>query len=215
MPGGAGLRRFVDPPPVAFASRKPERLGEACELCGTPIGDEHRHVVNVQTRRLLCSCIPCALLFTAHGAGSGNFRAVPDRYVRTEIDDVQWERLQVPVAMAFFFYNSVLGRVVAQYPSPAGATESLLDLSAWDSIVEQNDAVATLEPDVEAFVVRRALDRTSEAYLVPVDICYELVGLLRMHWTGFDGGPEARQDIAEFFERIRARARPLVRAGDG
>ncbi len=44
-------------------------------------------------------------------------------------------------------------------------------------------------------------------YLVPIDACYELVGLLRMHWTGFDGGPEARADIDAFFERVRSRVR--------
>ena len=210
MTAAGGLGRFLNGP-----ARPQQRLGEACEMCGVAIPDEHRHVVNLENRRLLCACTPCSLLFTQAGAGRGNFRAVPDRYAATDITPEQWEQLQVPVAMAFFFVNSALGRVVAQYPSPAGATESLLDLAAWDAITAANPVASALEADVEALIVRR--DRSGEvrAFLVPIDACYELVGALRMHWTGFDGGPEAQRDIDAFFERAEARSRPLAEAAGG
>ena len=82
---------------------------------------------------------------------------------------------------------------------------SLLDLHAWDDIASATPLVADLVDDVEALIVRR--DRGhDEAYLVPIDACYELVGLLRMHWSGFDGGAEARADVDGFFERVQARA---------
>ncbi len=48
---------------------------------------------------------------------------------------------------------------------------------------------------------------------MPVDVCYELVGRMRLHWQGFDGGAEARADLAAFFDRVRARAR-IVKGGD-
>jgi hypothetical protein len=35
---------------------------------------------------------------------------------------------------------------------------------------------------------------------------YQLVGTVRLHWRGFDGGTEARQHIDEFFEPARSRA---------
>jgi hypothetical protein len=110
--------------------------------------------------------------------------------------------------MAFFFFNSMLGRIVAQYPSPAGATESLLDLSAWDAVTEASPLAREMVPDVEALIVRRSREG-NESYLVPIDVCYELVGRIRMHWTGFDGGEEARQDITGFFARVRAHSRPI------
>ena len=105
-------------------------------MCGVPIADEHRHVVNVESRRLLCACVPCSLLFTRTAPDAAT--TAPSRTATAAAQSSttqQWERLQVPVGMAFFFHNSALGRVVAQYPSPAGATESLLDLDAWDTIV--------------------------------------------------------------------------------
>ena len=210
----SGLHRFVARSPVGFAQRKVTAQDERCELCGTRIATEHPHVVNLERRSLLCACRPCALLFTREGAGRGNFRTVPDRYLtdpQSPLSEAQWDALQVPVGVAFFFVNSVLGRVVALYPGPAGATESLLDLDAWDAVAATNPLAAALQPDVEAFIVRR--DRGhDEAYLVPIDVCYELVGRLRMHWSGFDGGPEARADLEAFFERVRASARPLERA---
>lgn len=203
-----GLRRFTNTAPtLPFPLRQQEPAGERCEMCGTPIAGEHPHVVNIQSRRLLCTCRPCHLLFTRDGAGWHNFRAVPDRYLADPehpLTAAQWEALDVPVGMAFFFHNSVLGRVVAQYPSPAGATESLLDLTAWEAI--EHPLAAALEPDVEALVVRRTPAGIA-SYLVPIDRCYELVGLMRLHWTGFDGGPEARADIETFFARIEQLAR--------
>ena len=71
----------------------------------------------------------------------------------------------------------------------------------------------TLEPDVEALLVRRGDagrgDR-AEALLVPVDACYRLVGLVRRHWKGFDGGAEAWAAIDAFFDELRERGRSTV-----
>jgi hypothetical protein len=215
MSGAAGLRRFVGRPPevaLALSAQPKARSGETCELCGVDLSGEHPHVVNIESRSLRCTCRPCYLLFTHDGAGGGAYRAVPERYLTDpdfQLSEARWEELQVPVAMAFFFHNSVLGHVVAQYPSPAGATESLLDLAAWDSIVAENPLAAAMLPDVEALIVHRSR-QGNETFLVPIDACYELVGRVRMHWTGFDGGAEARQDIAEFFDHVRSRSRPLV-----
>jgi Family of unknown function (DUF5947) len=214
----AGLRRFVTPidttpnrPDFVPQRSKAPPPGESCEMCGAGLVDEHQHVVNVDSRRLLCTCRACYLLFTQEGAGRRNYRAVPDRYLvdpDVELTDALWDQLQLPVGMAFFFHNSALGRIVAQYPSPAGATESLLDLAAWDAVVEASPLARELVPDVEALIVHRSR-QTNECYLVPIDVCYELVGRIRMHWTGFDGGEEARQDITDFFARVRAHSRPI------
>lgn len=202
----AVLRRLRTEPVV----RRPQP-GERCELCNEPIGDEHGHLVDLDRRNLKCSCRGCYLLFTVDGAGGRRFRAVPDRYrsfSQARLTPTQWDALQIPVSMAFFFVNSTLDRVVAFYPSPAGATESLLPLETWDEIVVANPELATLLPDVEAILVR--LDRRSgegACYLVPIDACYELVGQLRRLWKGFDGGTEAHRALDEFFDRVNHRAR--------
>jgi hypothetical protein len=180
-------------------------------LCTEPIGDEHEHLVDVHARRLLCSCRGCYLLFMSEGAGGGHFRAVPDRYVSFSdfrLTAAQWDSLQIPVSVAFFLVNSTLDRVAAFYPGPAGATESLLPLDTWAEVVAANPALATLQPDVEAFLVRA--DRGvggAECFVVPIDVCYELVGRLRMLWRGFDGGREAHDALDAFFERVRNKSR--------
>jgi len=187
------------------------RPGPQCELCRTAIDDTHAHVVNLQTRALLCACRACYLLFTHAGAADGKCRAVPERYHALpafELTPVQWDRLQIPVGIAFFFFNSVLARVSAFYPSPAGATESLLPLDAWQDIADANPLLRTLEPDVEALLLYRRRDRPFESFLVPIDACYELTGHVRRHWKGFDGGADAWREIDAFFARLRARSRP-------
>lgn len=187
------------------------RPGEACELCAEPISDDHGHLVDLQARTLMCACRGCYLLFTSEGAGGTHFRSVPDRFLAFhdfELSAVQWDSLQIPVSVAFFFINSSLGRVAAFYPGPAGATESELPLDTWAEVTAANPEFATLQPDVEAFLVRTKAGGTgTECYIVPIDACYELVGHLRRLWRGFDGGTEARARLDEFFDDVRARAR--------
>jgi hypothetical protein len=205
----AGLRRFLEP-------EKPRpRPGEHCELCAEPLGGGHSHVADLETRNIICTCRACYLLFTHQGAGRGRYRAVPDRYLHDpsfRLTDAQWDTLQIPVRVAFFFRNSSLGKVVAFYPSPAGATESLLPLETWEEVVGANPAFADVADDVEALLVRRTADGF-ECHLVPIDACYELVGLVRMHWKGFDGGEEAWGEIGGFFDRLRERSRAV--GGEG
>ena len=127
----------------------------------------------------------------------------------TLLDDAQWDALQVPVGMAFFLRNSVQDRVIACYPSPAGATESELSLQAWTSGVGGGRLATELAPDVEALLVRRGKDARTDCLLVPIDACYRLVGLVRLHWRGFDGGADAWREIDRFFDDLRAAARPV------
>jgi Family of unknown function (DUF5947) len=189
----------------------PEPAGERCEMCSESIADEHQHVVNVADRQLMCVCRACYLLFTDSNADL-RYRAVPDRYLAFAdfaLDRRAWEALQIPVGVAFFFTNSALGRTVAFYPGPAGATESELDLDAWNAISGADSRVGLLADDIEALLVRVPEDGESaepQTYLVPIDVCYEFVGRLRMLWRGFDGGQEARQFIDGFFSQIQARA---------
>lgn len=197
----SALRRFlVDP-----SDQDPAQ--EVCELCATPVATQHPHLVQVAERRMLCACGPCAFLFDNPGAGG--HRRVPDRYLTDpefRLTDGQWDALQVPVGMAFFLHNSAQGTVVACYPSPAGATESELGLEAWSSGIGASRLAAELEPDVEALLVRKG----SECLLVPIDACYRLVGLVRLHWRGFDGGADAWREIDGFFDALREHARELA-----
>jgi hypothetical protein len=186
---------------------------ERCELCGTPVEDRHGHLVDLETRGIACACRPCYLLFTAPGAGGDRYRGVPDRYLADHaLSEGDWDELGIPVSPVFFFVNSALDRVVASYPSPAGATECELDLAAWHRLAAERPLLRALVPDVEALYVVR--DATGpECYLVPIDACYGLVGRVRKAWRGLDGGAEVRQVLAGFRAELRDRARILEPEG--
>jgi hypothetical protein len=221
----ASLRRFLTARPE---SQQAAVAAERCDLCGTEVAVEHPHLVHIVERSLKCACRPCALLFRDRpadapaGAFSG-FRTIPDRYLRDPdflLTDQQWDALQIPVGMAFFLRSSGVPdddgsgpSVLACYPSPAGATESELDLGHWSDGVGAGRLAALLEPDVEALLVRRGTgdDTATRCVLVPVDACYRLVGLVRRHWRGFDGGPEAWAHIDGFFDAVEARSRTVPR----
>ncbi|BBY67208.1 DUF5947 family protein [Mycolicibacterium helvum] len=196
------------------AGKAAQPPGERCEMCSEDIADEHQHVVNVEGRQLMCVCRGCYLLFTDSTAQL-RYRSVPDRYLHfpdLALGQLEWEALQIPVGLAFFFRNSALDRTVGFYPGPAGATESELDLDAWSLISTADPRLTMMAEDVEALLVR-APDGAGEAecYLVPIDACYEFVGRLRMLWRGFDGGQQAREYIEDFFEQIAARCRHVTR----
>jgi hypothetical protein len=193
------LRRFV----------RPRAEGERCELCSDRLAGEHRHLVEPTTRRVLCVCEPCGILFS-HRAEM-KYRRVPQRFkfLRDfQLSEMQWNALRIPIGLAFFFYSSPKDRVVAMYPSAAGPTESLLDLDAWNEVVEANPLLSSLEPDTEALLANR-IGEAREHYVVPIDACYRLVGLLRTHWQGFSGGAEVWNAIGEFFEDLRNRTCPI------
>lgn len=205
--GGGGpasvLRRIT-------ATRPAPPPGERCDMCAEPITDEHPHVVDLESRGLMCTCRACYLLFTDQQAEL-RYRAVPDRYVSFPgftIGARQWDELQIPVGLAFMFRNSVLGRTVAFYPGPAGATESELPMDTWTRIVEDNPDLDVLLPDVEALLLHQ-VGGSAVCHLVPIDASYELVGRLRRLWRGFDGGREAHEAIDQFFAKVESRSRPV------
>ena len=199
----------------AAAAREegPREQEESCEVCGEPIAPEHRHLMDLRSRELMCACRACAILFDSGAAGGGHFRLVPDRRLRLDgfgLDDVRWADLRIPVEMAFFFHSSAAGKVVAYYPSPAGPTESLLDLGAWDELERDNPILRELQPDVEALLVNRVRGERQH-YLVPIDDCYRLVALIRTHWRGLAGGTEVWQEIEAFFGELASRSKTVSR----
>jgi hypothetical protein len=195
------LRRFVRP-------RAPS--GAQCELCGADIGDRHHHLLQLKTRQIACGCQACAILFSDQAAGSyrripTDIRALPDFVM----DDAQWEELAIPINMAFFCRIGDSTEPAAFYPSPAGATEAHLGVHSWQHIVDQNPLLQRMASDVEALLVNR-LSQPHEYFIVPIDECYRLIGLIRTQWRGFSGGKDVWESISGFFTSLRNRA---VRAG--
>jgi len=183
---------------------------ERCDLCSAPIAAQHRHLLNLDDRELMCACQACSILFDRQAAGGGHFRLVPDRRARLEdfeLDDLMWEELRLPVDMAFFFHNTREDRVMAYYPSPMGPTESQLELDAWRDLEAANPVLESLEPDVEALLVNRSMGARRQ-WIVPIDECYALVGLIRSHWKGLTGGREVWEEIARFFQGLDQRSSP-------
>ena len=158
------------------------------------------------SRRAVCACDPCALRF--EGVIGGRFKLIPrDPRVLPgfRLSDAQWANLAIPIGVAFFFFSTPEGKMTAMYPSPAGATESLLPLTAWEELVSENPQLGRMEPDTEALLVNR-LGSSPSQYIVPIDACYELAGLIRLHWRGLSGGDAVWQEIDRFFARLARQA---------
>lgn len=179
-------------------------------MCSRELATTHAHLLETISRKLVCSCEPCAILFS--GNQNLKFKRVP-RDVRFLSDfrmtDAQWDSLMIPIEMAFLFYSTPHGKVMAYYPSPAGPTESLLSLDTWNDVVQENKTLNELSSDVEALLVNRVgagRGVNPEYYVVPIDECYKLVGLIRMHWRGLSGGTEVWREVGTFFAGLKVKA---------
>ncbi len=179
------------------------RTAERCDLCGSDVTAEHEHLLLLPDRRLVCACNACAILApTSH---ESHYRQIPEevRFLPTfRMSEPQWDRFQIPINLAFFFHNGMTGKVSVGYPSPAGLIEAIADQEAWASVAADNPELQPMQVDVEALLINR-LNATAEYFLLPIDHCYRLVGLMRSRWQGLSGGPEAQKEIERFFLQLK------------
>src|SRR5690348_10674551 len=130
----------------------PQPLEATCDLCGTSAPEDHRHLLQLEERRIVCVCEACWAL----RSGDPEYRPTGSRFVWLAgftLPSELWARFGIPIGLAFFLRGGE--GVAALYPSPAGATESELDMSAWDALVSLNPVLESLERDGEALIVNR------------------------------------------------------------
>jgi hypothetical protein len=152
-------------------------------------------------RQVRCVCYPCSVLFDREGASK--FRLIPRRrrfLAGFSLSEADWESLRIPVGIAF-----VLADGTAFYPGALGATQAFLDPDVWQQVQEHNPVLRQMEPEVEALLINR-VGEAREHYLVPIDDCYRLVGLIRTAWRGLTGGREVWTQVATFFQGEKTHA---------
>jgi len=192
-------RRSTAPvPPVAE--------GESCDLCGAPVPPRHRHVLDLDSGVPQCACRACTILFDRGQAGGDHYRLIPERRVR--LDDFQFDErlfaaLGIPVDLAFLYVDSRSGQVIARYPGALGLITAAPAPDAWEQVLAANPALTDMQPDVEALLLNRARG-ARERWIVSIEDCYLLAARVREHWTGFRGGDRVWDEIALFFDELRA-----------
>jgi hypothetical protein len=199
----AGPAAGTDAAAPALAARRAADT-EACDLCGVGIGPDHRHLLALSERRIVCACEAC----WAMRSGEGDYRPTGNRTVwlpDLDLPDDVWAQFQIPIGLAFFMESTVTGCIVALYPSPGGATESELHFESWGRMRRLNPVLEGLEPDIEGLIVNRLADPPIHV-IAPIDRCYALTGTVKASWEGISGGPGVQAAVGEFFERLEAEA---------
>ena len=181
---------------------------ERCDFCNVPLAANHRHLLRMDDRKIICTCDPCALRFQS--VIGGRYQLIP-REVQMLPDfrmtDAEWEDLALPINLAFFVNGAVSRKVIAVYPSPAGPVEAFLSRDHWNQMAANNPVLDRLKPDVEALLVNR-VGSAREYFIAPIDACYELVGVIRQNWRGFSGGETVWTEIKRIFVRLAGQAAP-------
>jgi hypothetical protein len=177
---------------------------EYCDICGVTIPEDHRHLLHLPERRIVCACEPC----WAMRSGEGDYRPTGTRTIslpELDLPDELWASFQIPIGLAFFMRSSVTECVVAMYPSPAGATESELHFDSWTRMCELNPVLAGLDADIEGLIVNRLAEPPTYV-IAPIDRCYALTGTIKASWEGISGGSGVGEAVAGFFERLQGEA---------
>ncbi len=201
--GAEGVRVAVETPRGAGSGHGDARTG-SCELCPSGLSDDHRHLLHLDERRILCVCETCWSM----RSGDPEYRPTGARTLWLDdfvMPEDVWAEFALPIGLAFMMRSGVTGSVVALYPSPAGATESELDLGAWARLAASNPVLDRLEPDAEALLVNRLAD-PAQYVIAPIDQAYALVGRIKESWEGISGGRAVQDAVGEFFDAQRARA---------
>lgn len=181
-----------------------EEATERCDFCSKTIPPDHRHFADLNNMKFMCACEVCTVL----QAEKGEYHPLPQRYEYLEdfeMPEEVWAQLKIPVNMAFIVYNSDQERPIAFYPSPAGSMESELQIDSWENMKQEHPALANMAPDLEGFMINR-LDKPYEHFIVPIDYCYTLIGLIRMTWQGIHGGEKMRDTVRQFFKDLKKRS---------
>ena len=189
--GIAALRRFVQSQPVG-----------RCELCAVAIAESHLHLLEPANGRLLCACLACA-----HSAGArpqgrfGWFPAGSRRCPSSASAKANGMRSACRSTWPGCFTAPQPGGRLRSTPVRPARRNRWWPPDAWAALVARNPVLSDLESDVEGLLVNRISGRRGY-YRVPIDRCYELVGLIRTQWRGWSGGDAAWHAIDEYFTRL-------------
>jgi site-specific recombinase len=83
---------------------------------------------------------------------------------------------------------------------------STVEHEDWQALVDANPDLRRMQPEVESLLINRT-EKRRQAFVVPLDVCFELIGIVRRHWQGFSGGPEVHREIDRFFDQLERLAR--------
>ena len=204
-PPAGGVRQIAGGP-----GDPPSEEVEYCDMCGLSIPADHRHLLDLKERRIVCACESC----WAMRSGEGDYRPTGNRTLwlaDLTLPEEVWASFQIPIGLAFFMRSTVTECVVAMYPSPAGATESELHFESWERMLELNPVLRELEPDIEGLIVNRLSEPPMYA-IAPIDRCYALTGAIKATWEGISGGTGVGAAVTDFFEDLQRTAGEQVRA---
>ena len=204
MSSAGGLRQLAAWAAPRAPAKLPVRETASCELCPIGLGENHRHLLDLEQRRIVCVCETCWSL----RSGDAEFRPPGSRVLWLDgftLSEELWAAFQIPIGLAFMMRSGLTGGIVALYPSAVGATESELDLVAWDRLEQANPVLARLETDAEALIVNR-LASPPQYVIAPIDRCYMLVGIIKANWDGISGGGAVVSVVSDFFDGLRAEA---------
>ena len=197
---GATSRGWLDSfaPQLGRGAAEHDEPEAACELCAADVRSGHRHLLQLEQRRIVCVCESC----WDRGARDAEFRQTNARVEWLEdfrLPEHVWTALGPPAGLALFLRSSSAGRVVALNPR-ASTVESELPESDWAHLASENPALEKLEPDAEALIVDR-LGRSPRHLIAPIEACNRLVGLIQSRTSEPDLGPA----LDDFFYGLRRR----------
>src|SRR6202042_3806415 len=83
---------------------------ERCDLCNTTLPDDHRHMLHLVERRIVCTCEACWAL----RSGDAEYRPTGMRELWLtdfRCEEETWAGFRIPIGLAFFMRSTVTDSV--------------------------------------------------------------------------------------------------------
>jgi len=191
--------------PIYARTRRRQEM-KHCDVCGLPAESHTSYLVHPASRRLILCCDNCSRNLLA--GGSRKYRPVPSRVEclpEFSMTDAQWNSLNLPIHLAFFYYSTPDRGVWLVYPDSSGPNETRLPPAKWEELAAANGILRQFQPDVEGLLINR-VGRIRRYFRAPIDECFKLTAIVRDNWTGVTGGVDLWRKIEWCFAHWRGSA---------
>ncbi len=180
-------------------------------MCGEPLDDEHRHVVNIEPARPAVHLPRPAPALHQPAAAQGRYRSVPDRYLRPDVRASPTRSGTSCRSRSAWRSSSRIrrsGRPPRSTRARPAPPRACCPSTPGPSSPPATRSPRRLEPDVEALLVRRP---TTGGLRVPSRPDRRLLRAGRAGAPALEGLRRRHRGVAaidEFFDRLQARSRP-------
>ena len=129
------------------SARRPRDRREHCDaLRQAGIPAEHRHLLHLDERRILCACESCLAMRGGRRRATARPGPGPSGSTDFDLPDELWATFAIPIGLAFFLTRASVGQRRRDVPEPGGRHRVRARARAWQELAEHEPGAGRSSP---------------------------------------------------------------------